>query len=268
MCVQMFTIPHSLLTVHQDIEIGRRAPTPLIDDPTFPWNTTASAVASRHGSSIARGPGLGSVGGFPSSIGGAPSLQGAPPGSFDRRGNRVTSASPLTGRGAPRYSSLEVPGGERDEQQAAGEPPSDDYQGFGDDYDSFQLHGPGAGVATQTVAQTQWMKSTLDREAQNFLEFVKVELAALPLPAARAGRDLDEEEDEAASTSAAPSRPVIEFEQLLPPGQHTTLVAAQALHHILALTTKGLMNVQQHVSFGPIRLDVPTPTKARQSATA
>lgn len=158
-----------------------------------------------------------------------------------------------------------MPVGQRDELQAAAEPPSDDYHGFGDEYDSFQFHGPGAGVATQTVGQTQWMESTLDREAKNFLEFVRAELTKLPPPTPRAERDVEEEEDELASSPPAPPKRLIEFEQLLPPGQHSTIVAAQALHHILALATDKLMTVQQDEPFGPIRLDVPHSEDLTQS---
>ena len=144
--------------------------------------------------------------------------------------------------------------GERNEPRAADEPPSDDYQGFGEDYDSFQLHGPGAGVATQTVGQAEWMESTLHREANNFLEFVEAELAALPA----LERNFDEDEDELAAPPPPPPRPVIEFEQLLPPGQHTTVVAAQALHHVLALASKDRLTVRQTEPFGPIELEVPS----------
>ena len=241
--------------------MGRHAPTLLADDPTFPWNTTASAMASRqgsrHGSSVARSHVLGSfppsIRGFPTSAAGPPSITGPQVGSLDRRASRLASASPLVGRGSHRFSSLELPCGDDD---LGAVPPfsNDQYQPFTDgDPDSFELHGPAAGVGTQTQAQTQWIEATLDREAHNFLDFLKEEIAALPVPQMQA---LSGEEDELASSLPPKQEPIVEFEQLLPPREHSKIVAAQALHHALALATKNLLNVEQEVPFGPIKLGV------------
>ena len=256
---------HTLLTMwFKGIEVGRHGATPLADDPTFPWNTTASALASRPGSSIARGYGPGfasSLGGFPTSAAGHSSIPGLPPGSLGRRASRVTSASPLIGRGTHRYSSLEVPGGDDDDELLGQAQPASDVpaQSFDDDnYDSFQLHGPGAGIGTQTVAQSQWIRATLDREAHNFLNFVEAEINALPPITSKAERSIDDDEDELSSLVPVPTNPVVEFEQLLPPGQHSAVVAAQALHHVLALATKGLVNVEQTRPFAAIQLSIPS----------
>ena len=187
-----------------------------------------------------------------------------PPGSLGGRGSRITSASPLTGRGGHRYSSLEAPIGDGEDFSGPARSASDEaYQAFdNDDYDSFQLHGPGAGIGTQTVAQSQWMTATLDREANNFLEFVKAEIAALQPPAPEAEGaigDVDEDDELSPSAPAAP-KSGLDFEQLLPPGQHSAIVAAQALHHVLALATKGLVDVeqQQKEPFAAIRLSLPS----------
>ncbi|KAL9639966.1 MAG: hypothetical protein Q9164_000595 [Protoblastenia rupestris] len=243
------------------IEIGRHARPSLADDPIYPWNTTASALASRHGSSVARAQAGGfpsSIGGFPTSAAGPSTLPGIGLGSFDRRASRITSASPLVGRGPERYSSLEIPAGDEDELLGAPALVSDDqYQGFNDDYDSFQIHGPAAGVGTQTAAESQWMKATLDREASNFLEFVKAEIAALPPRRPRFERDIDDDEDELSLPVEAVARPAVLFEDLLPPAQHSAIVAAQALHHVLALATKSLVDVKQDEPFGGIRLSLP-----------
>ena len=110
------------------------------------------------------------------------------------------------------------------------------------------------------MAQSQWIEATLDREAHNFLDFLRAEVAALPPPAPMAETDvLDEEEDELASSTPplAPPKPAVEFEKMLPPEQHTAIVAAQALHHVLALATKGLVEVHQQEAFGAIRLSLP-----------
>ncbi len=207
---------------------------------------SASGAGSRQGST-ARGRGFaGSVGGFRSSVGGPGSLPGTAvmPGSLDRRASRITSASPLIGRGLQRLSSLELPQHDDDDDFLGGPTVSSSYAA-----DDFQLYGPAAGVDTQTAAESQWMKATLDRESSNFLDFVKDKVAAkLPL--------LPDAEDELSGGSRP--RPVVFFEELLPPAQHTKIVAAQAFHHVLALATRGLINVQQEqVIYGPIQLGLP-----------
>lgn len=159
------------------------------------------------------------------------------------------------GRGSHRFSSLELSRAEEGEPDAA-QPFSDDqYQPFAPaDDESFQFHGPGAGVGTQTQAQSQWIEATLDREAHNFLDFLKEEISALPAQQLSARED--GEEDELALIPPPVPKPEVEFEQLLPPGQHSTIVAAQALHHVLALATKNLLRVEQEEPFGAIKLSV------------
>ena len=183
-----------------------------------------------------------------------------PPGSLGHRGSRLTSASPLVGRGDHRYSSLEEPIDDEYQLLGPAQPALDEpYQPFDNDeaYEAFQLHGPAAGFGTQTVAQSQWMEATLDREAHNFLNFLRAEVAALPPAAPMAETTtLDKEEDELALTPSTPHEPIIKFEEMLPPEQHTAIVAAQALHHVLALATKGLVDVDQDEPFSAIRLSL------------
>ena len=216
-----------------------------LEDQSFPWNVS-SALGSRHGS-VARGHGFASsVGGFPTSAGqpsSLPGLGGAAPSSLDRRASRIPSASPLDNRGRGRYSSLELPHHEDDDELLGGRLNSSDQA-----LDDFQLYGPAAGVDTQTATQSQWLKATLDQEAHNFLEFVKAEISTLPSPT-------DEDEDELSGDRQ--SKTSVQFEQLLPPAQHTRVVASQALHHILALASKSLINVKQMEAFGPIDLSLP-----------
>ena len=209
----------------------------------MPWNSS-SAIGSRQGS-ITQGRGFASsIGGFPTSAGAPSSL---PPvgraGSLDRRASRIPSASPLVGRGRLRHSSLEIPPAEDDEELLGGRLISDDQA-----VDDFQLYGPAAAVDTQTAGQSQWMRATLNQEANNFLEFVKAELTALPVLAS-------DDEDELSGDGL--SRSPISFERLLPPSQHSKIVAAQALHHLLALATKSLITVRQDSPYGSINLSLP-----------
>ena len=209
----------------------------------MPWNIS-SATGSRQGS-VLHGRGFASsVGGFPTSAGASSSLPriGAGPSSADRRVSRMPSASPLIGRDRHRYSSLEISPGEDDDQLLGGRHLSDDQA-----LDDFQLYGPAAAVDTQTAARSQWMRSALNQEAKNFLEFVKAEITALP---AHASDDEDE-------LSGDVSKFSVSFEQLLPPTQHSKIVAAQALHHLLALATKSLITIRQEHSYGSIDLSLP-----------
>ena len=155
----------------------------------------------------------------------------------------MTSASPLLGRGQERLSSLELPG-HGDDTDFLGAPFVTDDQG---DSDGFELYGPGADVDLQTAASSQWMKGTLDQESSNFLEFVKAQIGDEPPP-----DDGNEEERE----GGVPTKKTVTFEELLPPAQHTKMVAAQALHHVLALATKNLLDLQQTEGYGPIVLSL------------
>ena len=222
------------------IELGRHAPPTLEDHSTqnFPWNLSSRQTSITRGHHFS-----GSVGGFASSVGAA--------GSLDRRASRITSASPLVGRGLHRFSSLELPAHDDDDDEhfLGGEGVSSSHAAG----DEFQLYGPTAGVTTQTPAESQWMKATLDHETGNFLEFVRAEVAArVPAMAVEEGDDGDDDE---LGAEERPRQNVL-FEELLPPTQHTRIVAAQALHHVLALATRGLLEVEQETGFGAIRLGV------------
>ena len=212
----------------------------------MPWNVSAS---SRQGS-LAHGLGFqSSVGGFPSSAGHPPdSFGGLPPGSLDRRGTRITSASPLRGSGDLRYSSLEIPAFDNDDSLPGHGSAISDSKALED----FELYGPGAGVATQTAAESQWVRTTLTQEASNFLEFVRTEIETRKPP-------IQEYEDE----RSMEDQTSILFEELLPPLQHSKTVGAQGFYHVLALATTGQLNVKQVNAtevegFGPIHLEVPT----------
>ena len=92
------------------------------------------------------------------------------------------------------------------------------------------------------------MRATLNQEANNFLEFVKAEVTALP---AHASDDEDELSSDVLSKSS------VSFERLLPPTKHSKIVAAQAMHHLLALATKSLIIVRQDSPYGSIDLSLP-----------
>ena len=157
---------------------------------------------------------------------------------MDRRASRITSASPLIGRGA--QEDLELPTFDNDDENfLAG--PSTSIAG-----DDFQIHGPAAEVDTQTAARSQWMRAALDTESINFLEFVRTEIST------NAARIADEEagQDELSASNS------VLFEELLPPVQNSKTVAAQALLHVLALATKGMLSVKQEEDFGPIEMGV------------
>lgn len=211
----------------------------------MPWNLS-SALGSRQGSMM-RGRGFaGSIGGFPSSAGGPgslPGVRGPRSGSLDRRGSRLPSASPLVGRGIPRYSSIELPIGNDGDEGPFGARSRSDNQVLDDD---FQLYGPGAAVDTQTAADSQWVRSTLNQEANNFLTFVHTKIGEIP--------GLDDEEDELSGDGQP--RISVTFEELLPPAQNTKVVASQALYHVLALATKGLLNVEQNLPDESINLSI------------
>ncbi|KAL9029451.1 MAG: hypothetical protein Q9196_002310 [Gyalolechia fulgens] len=220
------------------IEMGRHAQPSLDDTSQFPWNRSASLRGSRQGS-IAQGHGFaGSIGGFATSGGRPSSLPPiAGPGSMNRRASRLTSASPLVGRGPERYSGLDIP--QFDDNDLLGGP-STSVAG-----DDFQSYGPAAGVDTQTAVQSQWLRAALDSESNNFLQFIKTEISNKAAAA-------QEAEDELSGGIAAPDS--VFFEELLPPTQNTKIVAAQALLHVLALATKSLIKVDQQEHYGPINL--------------
>jgi meiotic recombination protein REC8 len=163
---------------------------------------------------------------------------------------RLTSASPLLGRGATLPDRLSRQGSLA--LGPAGAPTSSvggvdfDLGGYGIDadvsmhdadapmntQDRFELLGPAANVDTQEAGTSQWMRAVLDTESGNFLDFVEAEIE----------RRKDDGGD------------VIEFETLLPPEMNTAVVAAQGLLHCLALATKGLLSVKQEEDFGDIVL--------------
>lgn len=206
------------------IELGREAPAPLDDrqlSSMMPWNQSAG---SRRPTALFSGAAQQPTS---ASLGGA----GLP---LARRGSRLTSASPLMGRG--------IVGGDIDDFQLPG---SQDLGMTG--AEEFELFGLAAGVDTQTAAQSQWQRAVLNGESLHFLEFVQTAVDELDQTRAQAVAG-DEDAESLEGT--------INFETLLPPADHTRIVAAQALLHVLALGTKSLLSTQQDNAFGPITMQV------------
>jgi meiotic recombination protein REC8, fungi type len=205
-----------------ETEMGREAPEALEDiSSAMPWNISASI----RGSVTARGQ--------PGAVGGT----GSATGSLGRRGSRMVSASPLVGRGRP--SGLEPFGGPDLTSEAMLGGDMGDFYVPAVDPD-FELYGPGAVVDTQTAAQGSWQAAVLDRESNNFLDFVENTIGEK--------RKIAQELDPTADVND------VEFEVLLSPATNSIVVAAQALLHVLTLGTKNLISVKQQEHYGSIQL--------------
>lgn len=216
-------------------EVGRQAPPSLRDRSSdMPWNQSSRpGSAQPYGSALA---------GRSSSAGIHGILEPGMPSFSSRRGSRIPSASPLLNKGrlSSRLGSLgpQEPSGFMSDELGYSEI---DAQLAGNLEEDFELFGPAAGVSTQQAASNQWLAATLENEAYNFLSFLDT---AIKQKAVDVNAADDEEVDQ------------MTFEKLLPPQQNTNVVAAQGLLHVLALATKGLIEVKQAASFGEISLTV------------
>jgi meiotic recombination protein REC8 len=225
------------------VEIGRRAASVLPDIPSdVPWNRPSSQIPS-------------------SSIKGAGSR---PP-------SRQVSASPLHGRG-----SLLIPGPEI-ERFSDGPQPFLGSDGFGSDFAALHsgpagslgsdprhpdpfAHGSGGGGGTQDTSQM--MRTALDREGRNFLDYVESVARDKGVP--------DEEEASNNSSSGRGgghahagnnARQWVEFGTLFEVEDQKRAVVAQAFYHVLSLATKNVIKIKQDGQggfepFGTIRLGV------------
>ncbi|KAL9108012.1 MAG: hypothetical protein Q9227_007117 [Pyrenula ochraceoflavens] len=194
--------------MYEEVELPREAPPSLPDLPSsqMPWNISA---ASRSRSSVQPGAVMSS------SAVGAPFLT--------QPRHRISSASPLVGRGLHRLSSLELPPGSDTEIgadfgfEASG--PDDPFSlpqlGPGSEQSAFALE-PGVG----TQQENKWTQAALDVESNNFFQFLIQEASER-----RVGE--------------------IEFEEMLPPEEYSRVVGAQGFLHVLSLATKGLVRVRQ-----------------------
>lgn len=202
--VPQFEMGDDTMMGNYELEVGREAQEPLEDiSSAMPWNISASI----RGSSIPRG--IGSV-----------------PGSAVR-GSRLVSASPLVDRAAPEGLTSDAP------------MPFDDF-GAPINSDAFELYGPAADVDTQTAGQSQWQNDVLDKESNNFLEFIGAAIEEKRMAAGVDGEEVNE----------------VDFGAMLPAETNSKTVAAQALLHVLTLGTKNLIGVVQKEPFAAISLQV------------
>lgn len=225
------------------IEAGRDAQSALEDHAAsaMPWNISSSLHSYRNlpGPGSSSAPGYGTVGGRQSSI-----LSG--------KHGRLTSASPLLGRGRAdipdleRIDDLEFPAnGSENFIDALERPnlPLIDTQAV-----EFEIFGPTAAVDTQTAQDSYWIKEALARESLNFLEYVKNTLLE---------QEANELEDNVLMGGVENAKPrEVGFETLFPPDSNSMMVAAQAFHHVLTLATKNLLHVKQAEPYAEIWVGV------------
>lgn len=225
------------------VEAGRDAQSALEDHTTsaMPWNISSSLHSYRNllGPESSSAQGYGHIGGRPSSV-----LSG--------KHGKLTSASPLIG---PARS--DIPDLERLDDCGFPTNGSDNFVSglerqalplTATQAEEFEIFGPTAAVDTQTAQNSYWIKEALARESLNFLEYVKNTLLE---------QEADEMEDDAlmGGIESAKSREV-SFERLFPPESNSMMVAAQAFHHVLTLTTKNLLHVKQSEPYAEIWMGV------------
>ena len=199
----------------------------------MPWNILSSRAGS------ARPPDIGLT-----------SSTGALAGGGFEPARRLTSASPLFGRGkqgqgTTRYSSLEIPG----PAHTSAELGTFDDEGFqlpDIEDEEFELHGPAAGVSTQQADNSRWLANTLEDEANNFFAFLQAEIQQ------REGGELEDDDGH----SHGDQKGLVTFEELLPPDRNSAVVAAQGLLHVLTLVTRGAVRVVQEEDFGEIEIGI------------
>lgn len=154
------------------------------------------------------------------------------------RGSRLVSASPLLGRGQP--LSLDALR-------------SLDSDAFGGEDFGFPEHSSDDPEPTSALQISSRVQEALSAEGDNFLTFVADAITnkrnhARDLTDALPAADADE----------------ISFEELLPPTVNTKMIACQGFLMVLALGTKGMLNVQQPQEFGQISLKLTQKAVAMQ----
>ena len=218
----------------QSMEVGRDAAIALADYPSsaMPWNQSASLLSHQRGASLSLPGRMGSV-----------------------VGRRLTSASPLVGRGSALPGDLDnfddvIKGYDEDmvmygrEDSAlplssqgfavpAGTQSSSQNEAI--ESEEFEFYGAAANVDSQTAGTSQWLRTVLDKESNNFLEYVK--------------NSIDEKKgDELSGGDELDNKGRVTFEELFDPKKYSHVVAAQAFYHVLSLATKHLVWVDQVVN--------------------
>lgn len=227
----------------------------------MPWNITASVQSSRHGSSANIFRGLGSVSELSSRGMSEPAIIQLP--GFGRPRSRLTSASPLAGRGfSYDLESLNGLEGLEGDIDVYGDFDLSHYLQAEVDGDGNVMLRNDDGVnasaqkrartntrgtdSQQRYSQEQVLQSSLDQDTVNFLEFMYAQSLDLPEQQPETQEDGDEE----MTGFSTPPRQVsgvkeITFSTLLPPKETTRTVATHALMNVLTLATKGFLEVHQ-----------------------
>jgi hypothetical protein len=205
----------------------------------MPWNITVSVQSSRHDASAANiFRGIGSVSDFSSrgilesvvSFGREASVGIS---GISRARSRLTSASPLAGRGFQYdIDSLSIPGYEDDLDKLEGFDLGHYLDGDTMENSHSNLDVAGPSYTSQQELQSSLTESAMDQEGINFLDFLAVKIASVKSA-----------ENAVESTSIDPE---ITFATLLPPQKTSPAVATQGFMHILALATKGFLSVRQN----------------------
>lgn len=184
-----------------DVEFAREAPASLLDEHSsqMPWNITASLQSSRFR--------LGSVGDL--------SMRGDSGSLLTRiRRGRLTSASPLAGRGYLESSDglgrITGADDELDAREIAAYLEGE----LATDHEDISVLSRRASVLERAVKQ-------LDLESVNFFEFL------------------------AGCVEDGGDKKTLRFSELLPPESTSAAVATQGLMNVLTLATKGLLRVKQ-----------------------
>ena len=189
----------------------------------MPWNITASVQSSRHGSALRGRQAQTSAGRYSSAnrqlsiVSGQDGVSRSATALGKRRG-RLTSASPLAGRGMQSPFDLAGGLGLTSDQDIDLTSLNGLNQGDYLNEDSQAENGPG------TVEKTapNWLSSSLDQESVNFLTFVKTRL------------------DDEGETDVA-------FSSLFAPESISPVVATHAFLHVLTLATNKALRVRQDV---------------------
>ncbi|RMD42955.1 hypothetical protein DV735_g2180, partial [Chaetothyriales sp. CBS 134920] len=246
-----------------DSEVGRHAQSSLPDRPSsvMPWNMSGS----RQGSVVSRL--FGSAGRGGTSI--------MPP-TVSRRGSRLTSASPLLGKGLrSRLPSLDIHGGPGSTGLETGLGLGSDVDNFNPDdlampyaSDDFEFYDPpaarvdeqqaGENATAAAAAAAGWLgKTPMEDETLNFLDFLDTKIAEHGVEMVGGA---DEDSNEVEGGGAGKKKKSITLDELVPPEENTSAVGAQALLHVLSLATKGLARIEQKEPWDAIRLWLPSKT--------
>jgi meiotic recombination protein REC8 len=229
----------------EEVEMPREAPSALDDQQLFsamPWNISASVRGS---SAVPQSGRAGMVG----SVGRSTGLQG----SLQHRAGRTVSASPLHGRG--HSGGLEALRSLEGDDEFGSFGPADYGLPFGPSSDGVLME-PELNLGPSTR-----VREALSAEGENFLTFVTDAIAE---KRNRLQAGLDPMADVLQADAAADVDEVL-FEEVLPPTENNRMVACQGLMMVLALGTKGMLNVRQHEAFGEIGLALTDKAKDMQA---